>query len=120
MPALVLAQTMRLTGVKASFEAAAKTVGYPRQSINVPKTPPSHSHGKAALIQALLKARNSALLISPEAITNSRCFHGFDASSRTTSDAELSSRNPSLPSLTAQLPREPRRAGCDLLKRPPA
>jgi hypothetical protein len=41
MPALVLAQTIRLIGVRPSCVAAAWTVGRPRQSINVPNRPPS-------------------------------------------------------------------------------
>jgi hypothetical protein len=69
MPALVLVQTMRFKGFKSSVVAAALTVGKPRQSM---KAPPS-SCAIAAAIQATLNARNSASLISPEAIANSRC-----------------------------------------------
>jgi hypothetical protein len=72
MPALVFAQTMRLSGLRLSLFAAAETVGYPRQSMKVARMPPSHRHGIAAAIQASLKARNSASLISPEAMANSR------------------------------------------------
>ena len=43
-----------------------------RVSTKVPKTAPSQMLGSAAAIQASLKARNSALDISPEAMPNSR------------------------------------------------
>ena len=41
MPALVFVQTTRLRGLRPSLTAAEWTVGYPRQSMKVPKTPPS-------------------------------------------------------------------------------
>jgi hypothetical protein len=66
------AQTMRFKGTRPSFSAAKCTVGKPRQSMNVPKTPPSQRQGSTASIHALLNTRNSASLISPEAIANSR------------------------------------------------
>ena len=40
MPALVLDQTTRLRGLRPSLTAAEWTVGHPRQSMKVPKTPP--------------------------------------------------------------------------------
>ena len=41
MPALVFAQTMRFEGTRPRFPTAECTVGKPRQSMNVPKIPPS-------------------------------------------------------------------------------
>ena len=73
MPALVLAQTMRFRAVRPSLAAAAPMTGNPRQSMKVPKTPPSTSCAVAGSIQPTLKARNSASLISPDAIANSQC-----------------------------------------------
>ena|SRR5208337_2540214 len=73
MPALVFDQTIRLRGLRPSLTAAEWTVGYPRQSMKVPKTPPSQRQGRTAAIQASLKARNSASVISPDAMANSRC-----------------------------------------------
>src|SRR5208337_1814677 len=74
MPALVFVQTIRLRGLRPSLTAAGWTVGYPRQSMKVPKTPPSQRQGRTAAIQASLKARNSASVISPNAVANSRCL----------------------------------------------
>ena len=72
MPALVFAQTTRLSGARPTFTAAECTVGKPRQSMKVPKTPPSQRQGRTAAIHARLKARNSSSVISPEAMANSR------------------------------------------------
>ena len=70
MPALVFDQTIRLRGLRPSLTAAEWTVGYPRQSMKVPKTPPSQRQGRTAAIQASLKARNSASVISPDAMAS--------------------------------------------------
>ena len=61
-------------GTRPTFRAAEWTVGKPRQSMKVPKTPPSQRQGITASIHASLKARNSASVISPEAMANSRCW----------------------------------------------
>ena len=45
MPALVFAQTIRFDGTRPSFAAAEFTVGRPRQSMKVPKIPPSQRQG---------------------------------------------------------------------------
>ena len=45
MPALVFAQTIRFDGTRPTFTAAKCTVGRPRQSMKVPKIPPSHRQG---------------------------------------------------------------------------
>jgi hypothetical protein len=74
MPALAFAQTIRFDGTRPTFTAAKCTVGRPRQSMKVPKIPPSQRLGKAAAIHASLKSRNSASDISPEAMANSRCW----------------------------------------------
>jgi hypothetical protein len=41
MPALVFAQTIKLSGLRPNFAAAAETVDKPRQSMKVTQTPPS-------------------------------------------------------------------------------
>ncbi len=74
MPALVFVQTTKLRGLRPRLTAAYWTVGHPRQSMKVPKTSPSQRQGRVAATQASLKARNSASVISPEAIANSRCL----------------------------------------------
>jgi hypothetical protein len=72
MPALVFAQTIKLSGLRLNFAAAAETVDKPRQSMKVQQTPPSQRWNRVACIHASLKARNSASVISPEAMANSR------------------------------------------------
>ena len=60
--------------MRPSFTAAEWTVGYPRQSMKVPKTAPWQRQRRTAAIRASLKARNSASVIPPDAMANSRCL----------------------------------------------